>query len=80
MARPSVFRTVNERRHVCKLVKDHGASGAQRILSADPGTPEASPRSSKLFPDPVTVSLPTLVSVARSYGVTLRRGRRAQVA
>lgn len=80
MPRPSVFKTKNEQRHVVRLVKDNGVTGAHRILTASKGTKEADKRSAKLFPDPVDVSLPTLSKLARAAGLRLKRGRPSKVA
>jgi hypothetical protein len=59
--RPVAFKTPNERRHVAKLVRLHGATGAVALLKAEG----------------VTVTVPTVCKVAASLGVELKRGRRA---
>jgi hypothetical protein len=66
-----------QRKHVATLVKRHSALQTAEILAARNGSPRAKLRSSKQFPKPVIVSVPTLCSYARQHGVELQRGRRA---
>ena len=66
-----------QRRHVAALVKKHTASKTAEILAAKKGTADAELRSVKLFPVPVSLSVPTLCTYAKEYGVELHRGRRA---
>lgn len=74
-----VIPNANARKHVASLARRFGASRATAILH---GTdPEASKlRSSKLIPEDLDVSLPTVLGIAQAHGVELKRGRRPQTA
>jgi hypothetical protein len=66
--RPATFKTLNERRHVAKLVAEHGATETVNILKA-----EAKAKKIRGF----SVTIPTVCNVAKDLGVKLTRGRRA---
>jgi hypothetical protein len=65
-----------QRRHVASLVRQHTASKTREILAAEKGTELAELRNANLFPEPVTLSVPTLAKYAKQGGVELKRGRR----
>ena len=68
--RPKKFNGTQSR-HIASLVKQHGLTGAKNVL-------ESGDRNTNLFPNPVTVTLPTIRSIANAAGIgELQRGRRA---
>ena len=78
--RPVVYKGKKFLRHVATLVKNHGATGARAILNAEAGSDLAGKRSVKMVPQPLGISLPTLLKIAKKEGVVLKRGRRAVAA
>lgn len=75
--RPAVYTGKKFLGHVATLVKNHGASQAREILNAEPGSDLAAQRSASLVPVGLGISLPTVLKIAKSAGVKLKRGRRA---
>jgi len=72
--RPKVY-TGNVAKHIVGLVRKHGATKARAILNAANGSPEAKMRSSKTVPNPLGISMPTVLGLAKAAGVVLKRGR-----
>jgi len=73
--RPAKF-VGNAAKHVASLVRKHGGLATVAILGASARSERGQLRNQKLFPKPISVSVPTVCSVAADYGVELRRGRR----
>ena len=68
--RPPKFNG-NQSRHIASLVKEYGLTGAKNVLESDE-------RNTNLFPESLTVTLPTIRKCANDNGVgKLQRGRRA---
>jgi hypothetical protein len=61
--------------HVVALIEKHGQKGTMAILAAEGNDPLTKLRSKKLFPEPVTVSPPTMVTITREAGIKLTRGK-----
>lgn len=55
-------------KYVARLVRDYGSLDCVAMLSGDD-------RDKKLFPEPVSVSPPTVQKIARRHGVELHKGR-----
>ena len=72
--RPELY-TGNVRKHIVALVKQHGATNARKILIACNGSDEAKMRSEKTVKEPLTISMPTILKLAKAGGVVLHRGR-----
>lgn len=65
-----------EAKKVAQLVRKVGtASRAQEVLAAESGS-DAKVRKAAGFPEPLSVSLPTVCRAAKDNGVALSRGRR----
>ena len=67
--RVNPIRTAHQKRYVISLVKQFGALKTCEILAGED-------RNVRLFPEPVSVTPPTVAKVAREGGITLTRGRR----
>ena len=72
--RPPVYDN-NMRRHIVALAKKFGIYVTVKILRAENGTELASRRSAKLFPNPTTISQPTVKAYATAAGLTFQKGR-----
>jgi transposase len=71
--RPALLNA-KQARHVASLVRNHTGVGAVAILAATDGE-LAELRNKNLFPEPISLSLPTVTKAARANGVELKRGR-----
>lgn len=71
--RPAVYKG-NVKRHITGLVRKHGASKTRQILNASDGELVLM-RSEKVVPNPLNISMPTLLRYAKEAGVVLHRGR-----
>ena len=70
-----VKMNVKQRRAIASMVRKHGtASRVAEILGAGNRTKDAKLRP-KAFPQPVSVSLPTVSKYAAEHGIELQRGR-----
>lgn len=76
VGRPPVY-TGAVKAHIVALIRDHGASGARRILKARKGTANYALRNADLVPKPLSICLPTLFKLAAKAGCGLVPGRRA---
>jgi hypothetical protein len=76
--RPVVFKG-NVKKHIVGLLRKHGATKTRAILSAVDGE-LASLRSEKTVPQPLSISMPTLIKYASQAGVKMQRGRPKKVA
>jgi hypothetical protein len=74
IGRPAVY-TGNLKRHIVALIRQHNANGAMRILRADAKDPLARHRNLKLVPNPLSISMPTLLGFAKEANVKLHVGR-----
>jgi len=79
VGRPAVY-TGNQKRHIVGLVRQNGATNARKILNAEPGSELASKRNLNVVPEPLGISMPTLLKFAAAAGVVLHRGRPCSVA
>lgn len=74
IGRPA-FYTGNLKRHIVALIRQHNANGAMRILRADCKDPLAQHRNLKLVPNPLSISMPTLLKFAAQVKLKLHVGR-----
>lgn len=74
--RPARFEGV-ELRAVVTLIKHHGLTDSRAILAADGRSKLSKLRDLTVFPKPVSVSMPTLGTIASEAGIELHRGRKA---
>lgn len=72
--------TGNLKRHIVGLIRQHNASNAMAILNASPRSALAKQRNKSLVPQPLGISMPTLLGYAKQAKVALKVGRPAKAA
>jgi len=73
--RPPVY-TGNRLSTIVEMVKEHGALKTTNILRADGRQKLADLRDQRVFPKRLSISMPTVLRLAKDAGVQLSRGRR----
>lgn len=74
--RPARFEGA-ELKEVVNLITSHGLTDTRAILAANGRSKLSKQRDLKVFPKPVSVSMPTLGTIASEAGIQLFRGRKA---